>query len=122
MWCIEVKAKIDIPLIENISEWTNDQFKKFIKSKSTGCAEFKKALEWVENRNFKEAVRDCENQTWLNWLKTNYPKDKCEKIQCGDKITITHGKYEKYALWHYTGIWDLPEEYVGETIKIICHF
>ena len=38
-------------------------------------------------------------------------------INKGTKITITKGRNEKYALWHHTGIYDLPRIYVGEIIK-----
>ena len=41
-----------------------------------------------------------------------------EIIKQGTEITITHGKNEKYALWHHSSIWDLPEEYVIETDKV----
>ena len=118
MWCIEAKAKIDIPLGANVSDWTNQEFKKFIESKRTGCAEFKKAIDWLEERNYREAVRDCQNKTWLDWLKRNTPKDS-GLIKEGQKITVTKGKNEKFALWHNSGIWDLPEEYVGDTIRVI---
>ena len=104
MWCIEAKAKIDIPLGENVSDWTNQ--------------EFKKAIDWLEERNYREAVRDCQNKTWLDWLKRNTPKDS-GLIKEGQKITVTKGKNEKFALWHNSGIWDLPEEYVGDTIRVI---
>lgn len=120
MWCIEAKAKIDIPLGQNITEWTNDQFKKFIEQKKTSCSEFKKALDWLGNRDYKEATRDCENKTWLNWLQSNTPKD-CGIVKADETITVTKGRNEEFALWHHTGIWDLPKEYVGETIKIISN-
>lgn len=35
-------------------------------------------------------------------------------ISEGDRITITGGRDFKYALWDNTGIFDLPEEYVGD--------
>lgn len=35
-------------------------------------------------------------------------------IKAGSKITITKGPRDKYCLWSRTGIWDLPDEYVGE--------
>lgn len=120
MWCIEARAKIDIPLGVNITEWTNQQFKSFIEAKKTSCSEFKKALDWLGDKNYKEAVRDCENKTWLNWLQSNKPKD-CGEVKSGDTITVTKGRNEKYALWHHTGIWDLPEEYVGETLMVISN-
>lgn len=41
-------------------------------------------------------------------------------VAAGKIITITHGRDEKYALWGYGGVWDLPEEYVGEIVKIVC--
>jgi len=117
MWCIEAKAKIDIPLGVNIAEWTNDEFKKFIKSKKTGCVEFYKAIQWLGKKNYQDAIRSCNNKTWLSWLYNNIPK--CEGvIKAGETITITKGRKEKYALWHMA-IFDLPEEYVGETIKVI---
>lgn len=117
MWCIEAKAKIDIPLRVDITQWINEQFKKFIESKKTRCGEFKKAIDWLENRSYKEAVRDCKNKTWLSWLQNNAPKDE-GVIKAGEVITITKGRNEKYALWHRS-IWDLPEEYVGETVRVI---
>ena len=120
MWCIEAKAKIDIPLGTNITEWTNEQFKKFIESKKTSCSEFMKALNWLGKRDYKDAVRDCENRTWLDWLQNNKPKECAAVVKANEIITVTKGRNEKYALWHHTGIWDLPEEYVGETVKVIC--
>lgn len=119
MWCIEAKARIDIPLSNRISEWTNQQFKKFIESKKTNCEEFDKALIWLGDKSYKEAMRVCDNLAWLNWLESNKPKEFTVQIPAGEKITVTKGKHEKYALWHNTGIWDLPEEYVGETIKVV---
>jgi hypothetical protein len=121
MWCIEAKAKINIPLGVNITEWTNQQFKSFIENKKTDCLEFKKAINWLGDKSYKEAIRNCENKIWLNWLQNNKPKDSTEEIKAGEKITITKGRCEKYALWHSTGIWDLPEEYVGETVNIISN-
>ena len=120
MWCVEAKAKIDIPLGTNLSEWTNEQFKKFIESKKTSCSEFKKAIEWLGKRTYTDAVRDCNNKTWMDWLKNNTPKD-CGVVKADDTITITKGRNEEFALWHHTGIWDLPKEYVGETIRVVCH-
>lgn len=118
MWCIEAKAKIDIPLGENISDWTNRQFKKFINEHKGRCDEFTKALDWLGDKDYKDAVRLCSNRTWLNWLRDKIPHDG-QPIKSGSVITITKGKNEKYALWHGSGIWDLPEEYVGETVRII---
>jgi len=41
-------------------------------------------------------------------------------IKKGEKITITKGNYEHYALWHPDGIYDLPEKYVDRnSIKIL---
>lgn len=42
-----------------------------------------------------------------------------ELIKKDTEITITKGKNEKYALWHHGSIWDLPEDYVGETVRIL---
>ena len=112
MWAAETTAKIDIPLGIDIVEWTNSEFKNFINSKKTSCGEFVKAINWLSNRNYKEAIRDCDNKIWLDWLERNQPKGK-ETIKRGTKITITKGRNEKYALW-YNSIWDLPEEYVNE--------
>jgi hypothetical protein len=42
-------------------------------------------------------------------------------VKSGDTITVTKGRNEKYALWHHTGIWDLPKEYVGETLRVISN-
>ncbi len=117
MWCIEARAKIDIPLGENYEEWTNEQLKAFIKSKMTSCNEFKKAIDWIGNFNYKQAEKECSNSTWIAWFKENV-SEKFQLIKAGDKITLTKGKNEKFALWHQ-GIWDLPEEYIGETIRII---
>ncbi len=118
MWCIEAKAKIDIPLGANVTEWTNEQFRKFIESRKTSCYQFDKAINWLGNRNYSEAIRDCDNKVWLGWLSSNIPKDS-STIKSGTVITITKGREEKFAIWHHTGIWDLPEEYVGETVRVV---
>jgi hypothetical protein len=112
MWAAETTAKIDIPLGIDVTEWTNSEFEIFIRSKRTKCSEFDKALNWLGRRSYNEAIRDCENKQWLDWLKTNLPTGK-EIIKTGTKITITKGRNEKYALWH-NSIWDLPKEYVNE--------
>jgi hypothetical protein len=38
-----------------------------------------------------------------------------ESLVEGKEVTITKGVNEKYALWHHTGIYDLPEEYIDST-------
>ena len=38
-------------------------------------------------------------------------------VKMGEKITLTNGKEEKYALWHGTGVYDLPEEYIDMNHK-----
>lgn len=120
MWCIEAKAKTDIPLGENHLDWSNAELRKFLQSRLYLCNEFSKALKWLGIRDCKEAVNDCKNLAWLTWLKQNAPSNHA-LIQAGESITVTHGRNEKYALWHGSGIWDLPEDYVGETIKIISN-
>lgn len=46
--------------------------------------------------------------------------DQQHTVKKGNSITITKGVKCKYAIWHHSGIWDLPEEYVNESsIKII---
>ena len=120
MWCIEAKAKIDIPLDEDVAEWTKSQLIKFIESKKTFCSEYKEAINWLRVRDYKkakEAIRDCEKKLWLDWLHEHAPKGG-DVIKAGTPITITYGRHEKYALWG-KAIWDLPEEYVGETIRVI---
>lgn len=122
MWCIEAKAKIDIPLQDAVTEWTNKQLVVFIKSKrNVWCKEFDEAIEWLGNRNYQEAIRDCTKRSWLTWLNNNLPPQEEIIIKQGTIVTVTNGKNEKYALWHGhgMGIWDLPEEYIGETIRIV---
>lgn len=120
MWAAEAKARIDIPIGENIEEWTNEQFKKFIISrKNTNCSEFLRAIYWLKKRNYKEAIRDCDELLWLNWLKTNIPKSTNTIIKRDESITITKGKNYEYALWCGAGIYDLPGEYVGEITRIL---
>lgn len=45
-----------------------------------------------------------------------------EIINAGDTITITRGKTPDYHLWHHTGIYELPFDYVGEITKVISEF
>jgi hypothetical protein len=45
--------------------------------------------------------------------KRNISLEKNIKIKKGEKITISHGIKCKYALWHNTGIYDLPEKYIN---------
>lgn len=42
-----------------------------------------------------------------------------EIIRADEKITLTKGRDEEYTLWHNTGIYDLPKEYVGETVRVV---
>jgi hypothetical protein len=39
-------------------------------------------------------------------------------IEEGEEITITHGRKHRYALWHYSGVYDLPKEYVKDINEI----
>lgn len=119
MYCIEAKAKIDIPLGEDYEQWDSIQLKQFIKTKGNPmCDEFAKAVEWIGDRNYKQAIEECKNVAWVNWLKARLPLYS-NIIRQGTEVTLTSGRNEKYALWHSSGIWDLPEEYVGEIVRII---
>lgn len=45
---------------------------------------------------------------------------KTKEVKKGEKITITHGKEEQFALWDETGIYDLPVGYVDlDNIKVL---
>lgn len=39
------------------------------------------------------------------------------KIKKGEKITITKGVKEKFAIWCSDGIWDLPEKFVTDIVE-----
>lgn len=45
---------------------------------------------------------------------------KTRTVKAGTTITLTSGVKEKYALWHPDGIYDLPERFVGEVIRVVC--
>lgn len=120
MWCIEAKAKKDIPLGANeFEDWDSGQFKAFIRKVRTSCEEFDKALEWVGSRNYKQAVDECENNQWIAWLRVTLPVRKTTVIPKDSVITVTKGRNYEYALWSSEGIFDLPAEYVGETIRVV---
>lgn len=118
MWYAEAKAKIDIPLKDNdFNEMTNSELIGLINRKRgvRSCAEFSIALQWLGDRNYKEAIRDCENKSWLKWAADNLKPIHYETIKAGERITITRGMNEKYALLA-RAIFDLPEDYVGEIL------
>lgn len=117
MWVATANPKIPIPLGDiSIQDWSNSQLLTFIKNHRRSCVEFDKALKWLGNRNYKEAVKDCPHSIWLNWLNKNLKAG--ELVAVTETITITHGRDEKYAIWH-NGIWDLPEDYIDiRTIKV----
>lgn len=120
MWCIEAKAKKDIPLVQNeFEDWDSGQLKDFIRKVRTSCVEFDNAIEWVGSRNYRQAVDECENPTWIAWLRGRLPKREKTVIPKGSTITVTKGRHYEYALWSSEGIFDLPAEYVGETVRII---
>ena len=48
-----------------------------------------------------------------------YGKNVDVSINRGEEMTITKGKNMKYALWHGTGIYDLPNNYIGKIVRII---
>jgi hypothetical protein len=114
MWAAEAISQINIPLNINLTEYSNEQFKKFL-IEHNAC---KPSIAWLGDRNYREAIEECNRKDWIQWLKNTIPDE--NGIEQGTKITITKGKNEKYALWHSTGIWDLPEEFVNESsIRII---
>jgi hypothetical protein len=120
MYCIEAKAKKDIPLgVNEFEDWDNGQLKRFIKKVRTSCSEFDKALEWIGGRNYQQAVNECKNSQWVSWLRGKLPKPERTVIPKGSTITLTKGKDYEYALWSSEGIFDLPAEYVGETVRVV---
>ena len=120
MWCIEAKAKKDIPLGTNdFEDWDSEKLKGFIKKARTSCGEFDRAIEWIGSRNYSQAVSECDNPQWIAWLRGRLPRRETTVIPKGSTITVTKGVQYEYALWSSEGIFDLPEEYVGETIRVV---
>ena len=67
---------------------------------------------WAAEAILKKVIHLESKDTWTEKM-TMY------KIKRGDKITITLGRNEKYALWTGHGIYDLPEEYVKEIVRVL---
>jgi hypothetical protein len=71
--------------------------------------------------NCKQAIEKCNNKYWKEWFfKIIRNKKYGGIVKKGETITITKGVDDKnYTLWHNTGLWQLHQDYVGETIKVI---
>lgn len=43
-------------------------------------------------------------------------------ILIGYEMTITKGLNEEFCIWHYTGLYDIPNNCVGEIIEVYSNY
>lgn len=118
-WAATAKLKKTIDIRDGNTVLSNEQMKALINNPHNKCGEFAKALEWLGSRDSVQALTDCANNQWKQWLIKKVPEIEVRSLYIleGQEVNITKGREYKYAIWSRY-IWDCPEEYIDEnTIK-----